>query len=175
MTSPPQRIVVVGCSGSGKSTLARAIGARSGLPVIHLDTLYWQPGWKPHPDTDAFSQEVRAIAASERWVIDGGFMTGSSTERFSRADTVVLFDLPRSVCLWRAVTRLFKYWGKTRPDLAPGCPERFDLEFYHYIWTYRTRKLPGIEAMIAEHCRGQVIRIKRDADGAAFLESLQVG
>src|SRR5678815_4451717 len=100
-----QRVVVIGCSGSGKSTLARIIGETVGLPVYHLDRLYWQAGWQPHPDEDAFQEIVRDIVATDRWIIDGGFTRGS-VERFSRADTVVLFDLPRGKCLWRVLKRL---------------------------------------------------------------------
>ncbi len=40
-----QRIAILGCSGGGKSTLARALGEALDLPVVHLDQLYWLPGW----------------------------------------------------------------------------------------------------------------------------------
>lgn len=39
-----KRILILGCGGAGKSTLARRLGAATGLPVVHLDGLYWQPG-----------------------------------------------------------------------------------------------------------------------------------
>jgi adenylate kinase family enzyme len=37
-----QRALVIGCSGTGKSTLARALGGVTGLPVIHVDQLFWR-------------------------------------------------------------------------------------------------------------------------------------
>ena len=39
------RIAVIGYSGAGKSTLARALGARYGVPVLHMDRVHWAPGW----------------------------------------------------------------------------------------------------------------------------------
>ena len=40
-----KRVAIIGSGGAGKSTLARALGAKTGLPVVHLDRLYWQAGW----------------------------------------------------------------------------------------------------------------------------------
>ncbi|MDL2203738.1 hypothetical protein QQF51_13830 [Brucella intermedia] len=44
-----KRIMIIGGAGSGKSSLARALGDITGLPVVHIDTLYWQPGWVMQP------------------------------------------------------------------------------------------------------------------------------
>ena len=38
-----QRILIIGCGGAGKSTLARALGEKTGLPVVHLDQIWWAP------------------------------------------------------------------------------------------------------------------------------------
>jgi len=167
-----QRVIVIGCSGSGKSTLARIIGEKTGLPVYHLDMLYWQSGWRPHPDEGAFQSTVRQIAAKESWIIDGGFTTGSGEMRFSRADTVVLFDLPRWKCLWRVFKRLLTYKGETRPDLAPGCAERFDLEFYRYIWKYRKNQFPRILRYVSAHFKGRLVRIESETARAKFVRSI---
>lgn len=167
-----QRIVVIGCSGSGKSTLTRALAARTGLPAVHLDMLYWQPGWTEHPNPDLFHAQVRDICQGPRWIIDGGFTTGNVDVRFARADTIVLFDLPAALCLYRALKRYWTYRGETRPDLAPGCPEKFDLAFYRYILGYRRKQLPKIESNIASYFTGRLVRLRSNRDTAAFLESL---
>jgi adenylate kinase family enzyme len=45
-----QRVSIVGPGGAGKTTIALEIGCRLGIPVVHLDRLYWQPGWRaPEP------------------------------------------------------------------------------------------------------------------------------
>jgi adenylate kinase family enzyme len=167
-----KRIVVIGCSGSGKSRLARDLALRTGIPAIHLDQLYWQPGWRDHPDPDAFRKSVDAIVAGERWILDGGFFDISGPGRFERADTLVMFDLPTRVCLFRAIRRLMTYRGQVRPDLAPGCPETFDLAFYRYILTYNKEQAPQRDALVAEHFKGRLVRIRNDADSAAFLSAL---
>ncbi len=40
-----RRVIVTGLAGSGKSTFSLDLGARTGLPVIHLDLHFWKPRW----------------------------------------------------------------------------------------------------------------------------------
>ncbi|MEQ1866600.1 MAG: adenylate kinase [Micropepsaceae bacterium] len=167
-----KRIAVIGCPGSGKSTLSRELAARTGVAVVHLDQLYWQPGWKPHPDVQAFRGTVDRVVADESWILDGGFFDTAGPGRFERADTVVLLDLPTGLCLYRALKRWWTYRGEDRPDLAPGCPEAMDLEFYRYILTYRAKQLPQAEALLARHFRGRLIRIRNEAERRAFVRSV---
>ena len=42
------------------------------------------------------------------------------------------------------LTRIAKSYGKVRPEMAEGCPEKFDLEFFRYVWTYRRRQRPNL-------------------------------
>jgi adenylate kinase family enzyme len=42
-----KRVVILGRGGSGKSTLAVKLGEITGLPVVELDKLFWQPGLEP--------------------------------------------------------------------------------------------------------------------------------
>jgi adenylate kinase family enzyme len=142
-----QRILVIGSSGAGKSTLARRLGAALALPVIHLDAVYFAPGWV-EPDAGVWNARVAELIARERWVMDG---CGTTTlrERLRRADAVVWLDFPTGVCIRRALARLGRTFGKVRPDMAPGCPEKFDLEFLGYLLTFRARLRPAIVSALA--------------------------
>jgi adenylate kinase family enzyme len=100
-----QRVAILGSGGAGKSVLAAAIAERTGLPVVHLDVVYWEPGWK-EPPPDEFAAALDAAVAEERWILDGNFLRhGGPDPRFARADTVIFLDLPRTACLWRVVKR----------------------------------------------------------------------
>ncbi len=163
-----QRIAIVGCSGGGKSTLARALGARLGLPVIHLDALFWKPGWV-ESEPEAFRAAVDAAVSADRWVSDGNF-TGASALRFARADTIIWIALPRWVCLWRAFRRAVLAFGRSRSDLAPGCPERIDPAFYAYIWNWDRLTRPKMEQALQAH--GPSARLIRLADDRAVRDFL---
>ncbi|UQN05318.1 AAA family ATPase [Deinococcus sp. QL22] len=100
---PIQRVLIVGSPGAGKSTLAKKLATRTGLPLIHLDELYWNPGWiKVEPAV--WQQRLAEALAAERWILDGNFST-TLRERALRADLVVFLMPPRLLCLWRAFWR----------------------------------------------------------------------
>src|SRR5699024_11433174 len=60
-----------------------------------------------------------------------------------------LFDLPAWLTMARVIRRLAASYGRVRPDSTLGCPERLDIEFLRYVWTWnrgrRARNLALIE------------------------------
>lgn len=145
-----QRIVVIGSPGAGKSTLAIALAIATALPLIHLDAEYWQAGWA-EPDKADWQARMITMAAGERWVIDGNH-GGSLAVRLARATLVVWLDLPTRSCLSGVVRRRWRYRGGDRPDMAAGCPERFDaawLVFLWYVATFRRTKRSEIVRQLA--------------------------
>ncbi|WP_291426895.1 DNA topology modulation protein FlaR [Deinococcus sp.] len=98
-----QRLLVIGSPGAGKSTLAQKLAAQTGLPLTHLDDLYWNPGWRK-VERERWLSRLTDAPAGETWIIDGNF-SSSLLRRAYAADTVIFLMPPRWLCLWRAFTR----------------------------------------------------------------------
>jgi adenylate kinase family enzyme len=116
-----RRIIVVGSQGSGKTSLSRNLGRKLRLPVVHLDVLYWQPGWQPS-DTASFRVRVTEAISGEAWVVDGSFSGLAFDLTLARADLLVVIDRPRWLCQSRILWRSAFDRDTTRPDLPKGCP-----------------------------------------------------
>ncbi len=157
--------MVVGCAGAGKTTLARKLAAASGLPLIHLDFYYWRRGWQL-PDGADWREQVVALAAAPGWIMDGNY-SNTYDIRMPRADTLIWLDYARAVCLRRVLLRTLTGYGRTRPDLPPSCPERFDIAFLRYVWNFpqkhRPRNVNEVERFGA-HLGIARLRSDRDAD-----------
>ena len=168
---PPRRIVVVGRPGAGKSTLARKLSERLGLPVVHLDKLWWRPGWVER-DIESFDRELAEICAGESWIIDGNY--GRTFDlRMAGADTLVWMDRPRWLCLLRICGRILSTGGRVRPDMGEGCPERLDFEFLQYVWDFRKNHGAALAAAMERHkTHARLIQLKTGAETEAFLKSL---
>ena len=142
-----RRVLVIGSGGAGKSTLALRVGEITGLPVIHLDRLYWGPGWAV-PDREAWLRRLKDAMSADDWILDGNY-SATLEIRLAASDTVLFLDFPPHVCIWRAVKRYLRYRGKARPDMAPGCDERLTLGFLHWIWTFRARQRDRLRRTVA--------------------------
>lgn len=163
-----ERVVVVGAGGAGKSTLARELAAVTGLPLYHLDVLFWRPNWEETP-RDEWEQVQRGLVARDRWIIDGNY-AASLDIRIPAGDTVVFLDLSRFLCTRRAAWRSLRRWGARRPDLADGCNERFDLEFLRWVWTFNKTTRPKVVDAITRHGDGKrIVWLRRPADVRRFL------
>ena len=162
-----KKVIVIGSGGAGKSTFSRRLGEVTGLPVIHLDAHFWRPNWDPTPK-DEWKARVEELVKGDSWIIDGNF--GSTRElRMRAADTIIMLDFPRHVCLYRAIKRAIIYYGKKRPDMGEGCSERIDLEFLQWIWNYpkqgRRRALEEFERQTSKN----LITLKDNRDIERFL------
>jgi len=165
------RVLVIGSGGAGKTTVALRIGELLNLPVIHLDSSYWRPGWQPKP-SEEWREDVESLVRREAWVMDGNY-GGTLDLRLAVADTVVFLDLPRHLCVWRLVKRRLRYAGRSRPDMTPGCPERLTYEFLRYVWSYPTERRPRIMRKLDSLPRDRNVFVLRSPEETrGFLTNL---
>jgi len=170
------RIAVIGCSGAGKTHLALALGKKLQLPVIHLDQLARDRGWAQIPNELFARRQEAALAPDGRWIADGNY--GSTMLlRLRLADTIVFLDYPTHVCLYRVLARRIRYRGRTRPDMAPDCPERFFdrefPEFLRFVATFRAQQRPRIlDKLAGLDGSPPVIMLRRPRDAMRFLATV---
>lgn len=165
------RVAVVGPGGAGKSTFASALGARTGLPVVHLDRHFWNPGWI-ETGRDEWRRVQSELFAGDRWIADGNY-GGSFDVRFARADTVIVVARSRLACIAGALRRSARNHGR---DLqADGCPERFQLDFYRWIWNYERDSRPRLDAALQRHPHLDVIELSTRTAMREFVEQAGPG
>ena len=152
-----KRLAIIGSSGAGKSTLAIALGEKLSLPVIHLDSYFWQTGWIETLSSDWIEIQKELIKRN-CWVIDGNYSSTMDT-RLEVADTIIWLDFNHYLCLWRVIKRYWQYAGRVRPDMAAGCPEKLDLEFVQYVWNFPNLHRPKILARLAKYRNSKQIII----------------
>jgi adenylate kinase family enzyme len=168
-----ERVLILGPGGSGKSELSRTISSRTGLPVVHLDVLFWGPGWSAVPREQALAHLSTAVDG-ERWVLDGNFLQDVDADgRLRRADTIVFLDLSRWLCLWRVTKRMLRDRRRRRADLPAGADESFDPDGMRWIWNYHRTDRPNVLRLLAGLGPSVAVhRLRTRADVRRFVDQL---
>ena len=166
-----ERVMIIGCGGSGKSTLARELGEKTGLPVVHLDQIWWAPGNWQHRGREEFDEILKTEIAKPRWIMDGNF-DRTLELRLERCDTVVYLDYSRWVCLFSWLKRVIANWGKSRPDMAPGCVEWFDPEMALWIWNFNKKNRKRYHELLSVQTGKTVHIFKNRRQLKAYLDTL---
>lgn len=169
------RVVVIGPAGAGKSRLSRALSEALGIDVIHLDALYWRPGWVPTPAAEWEAFQRRELERDE-WIVEG--LHESTVHLWlDAADTVVLFDISPLASIWRVTRRRFVRTGPG-PDIPAGCEpapfHRAATKFLHYLWEYRRRTRAELFAELEKPRPGRrVVVVRGERDVLAFLDTVE--
>lgn len=139
-----KRIMIFGLPGSGKSHFAKRLHLATGLPLFHLDKIFFKEGWVKE-NANVFLSKQRALVDADHWIIDGNSLS-SLDVRWARADLVLYFHLPRLLCLARLIKRRF-FKDRSIDDRAPLCPEVLRFRLIKYMWGFQSRVHPRIEVL----------------------------
>ena len=161
-----KKIIILGCSGSGKSTLAFQLQEITGLPLIHLDNVWWKPD-RTHISRDEFDRKLAAILAGESWIIDGDYSRTYET-RFQACDTVIFLDFNEEDCMKGITERV----GKARPDI-PWTEQALDPELVEQVRNHRETARPRVYELIEKYPEKQVIILKDRKEAEAWLSALR--
>ncbi len=166
------RVMIIGSGGAGKSTLAKQLGEKLNLPVHHLDTFFWNPGWVSATEEELMEAQNKFVY-DDKWIFDGNY-SATMDIRMQRADTVIFLDLSKYLCTFRVIKRRFQYHNKTRPDMGEGCEEKIDLEFIKWVYNYpRDKKPKTLERLAKLPAETKVFILKSPKEVKQFLESIE--
>ena len=155
-----KKIIVIGCPGSGKSVFSRALHVKTGIPLYHLDMMYWNAD-KTVVEKGVFRARLSAALDRDEWIIDGNY--GSTMEqRIAACDTVFFLDYPLEVCLDGIKSRV----GKPRDDM-PWVETEMDEEFVGFVKSYNSESRPKVLALLDKYRDKDIVTFtsREQADG----------
>ena len=157
------RILILGCPGSGKSTFARALGERTGLPLIHLDNVWWRADGT-HISREEFDRALAELLAGEKWIMDGDY-SRTYEVRIRASDTVIFLDYPEAVCMAGITARV----GQDRPDM-PWTEGTLDPELVAQVQSYRRDQRPQVLSLLQRYPDKQSLIFTGREDAARWLD-----
>ena len=160
-----KRAIIIGCPGSGKSRLAGELHKKTGIPLYHLDMMYWNAD-RTTVEKSVFRERLSAVLEKDEWIIDGNY--GATMElRMEVCDTVIFLDYPTEVCLLGVRERR----GKPRNDM-PWTETEEDSEFMEFIRSYNSEQRPKVLELLNKYCQKNIVVLKSRAEGDKYLEML---
>ena len=157
-----KKIVVIGCPGSGKSRLSQALHKKMGIPLYHLDMMYWNAD-KTTVEKSVFLERLSDVLSKDEWIIDGNY--GSTMQlRIAACDTVIFLDYPLDVCLDGIRERR----GKPRSDM-PWIETEEDAEFIEFIKKYSEQQRPKVLEFLEKNSDKNIIIFESREQADDFL------
>ena len=157
-----KKVIVIGCPGSGKSTVSRALHNKTGIPLYHLDMMYWNAD-KTTVKKSVFLERLSAVLEKDEWIIDGNY-SSTMELRMAACDTVIFLDYPLDVCLDGIRERR----GKPRSDM-PWIETEEDAEFIEFIKSYNEQQMPKVIELLEKYSDKNIIIFKNREQADAFL------
>ncbi len=139
----------------------------------HIDQLFFNPNWEEKSRKELRESIQSIVTHNDKWIIDGNY-ADTIPIRFEECTLVIILDYPRSIYFTRVLKRIFTNLGRVRPDMAPGCQERLDLDFLKYVWEY-DKKLEPLLKLVYTHLNKdtKVLHFRQPKQTEQFLRTLE--
>jgi adenylate kinase family enzyme len=174
-TSLGNRIAIIGNAGGGKSTLARKLGTLLDLPVTHVDSIQYQPGWSRTPDEEC-DKKLATIANEDRWIIDGFGNDPIIESRVKIADTILFVDFPIWRHYWWAFKRQLASRKGQRKELPDDCEEfTFDYtkKLIKVMWLVHKEYTPWFRSLVDTKLKtGNAIVLRNPDEIEGFIRDV---
>ncbi|HWB39007.1 MAG TPA: AAA family ATPase [Candidatus Saccharimonadales bacterium] len=168
------RVLIVGAPGSGKSTLARALQAKTGLPITHLDTYYFDPKEHYQKHKAAWLRRVEKLAAEDKWIIEGCHVTTFAKET-DRSDVTIFLDYSRRVIICRLIKRSILQGFRDPPEMPEGWREVYDTKarrwIFNYVLNFRRTFRTELAELLAAGNNKQRLIFRHPKEAEAFLRT----
>ena len=163
-----RKIIIIGCPGSGKSTFSRALYKVTGIPLYHLDIMYWNADRTTVEKSD-FKERLLRTMEKEEWIIDGNY--NSTMElRLQACDTVFFLDYPVEVCLEGIKARQ----GKARTDMPwIEAENEEDKDFIEFIKSYNSVSRPMVTELLHKYSDKNIYVFNNRDEAKVFLEQIK--
>ena len=159
------KIIVIGCPGSGKSTFSKSLHNVTGIPLFHLDMMFWN-GDKTTVEKSVFLERLISIMDQNEWIIDGNY-GGTMELRMMACDTIIFLDYPSSVCL----EGIYQRRGKMRSDM-PWIDSGEDTEFIEFVKNYNAQQRPKVLSLLEKYKEKDVFVLHSREEAGKFILSL---
>ena len=156
------KIIVLGCSGSGKSTFSRKLAARTGLPLIHLDNIWWRPD-QTHITREEFDQKLNEILHDDFWIIDGNY-SRTYEERIRASDAIIFLDYSEEVCMDGITRRV----GQNRPDI-PWTEQHLNPELVKFVHAFHETGRSQLLALIEKYSDKKALIFKTREEAGEWV------
>jgi adenylate kinase family enzyme len=166
------KVVIIGSPGAGKSTLAHNLHSVLNIKIIHLDRIFWGPGWKEKP-RETRIDILQEIVQEKQWIIEGTYL-GASEPRFNASDTIIFLDTPALLCLQRVVRR-YMGQGRHRREIPEGCYDKLSLYriLKVMVFPFKGKRTLKQKLRFYESDSRNIIRLHSSKEIDAFLARLE--
>ncbi len=153
------KVLIIGSPGSGKSFYSQKISEITGLPIYHIDNLYWNSD-KTHISYEELIVKINEVIVNEKWILDGNFLD-TLEQRLKFADTVFYLDFRTEQCIEGVESRI-----GVPNDNMPWVEEEFDTEFREFILTFREKIRPRMIEILENYSHKNIyfLHSRREMD-----------